>query len=75
MFTSSFDNYVETIFLTPSHHSVGIQFADMVAGCIARKYNSGDDYFYDAIKGSLRTSAAGKVPGYGSIKVPKQGWI
>ena len=29
---SNYANYVETLFLTPSHNSVGIQFADMVAG-------------------------------------------
>jgi hypothetical protein len=40
--SSKYANYVETIFLTPSHNSVGIQFADMVAGAISRRANVGD---------------------------------
>lgn len=73
-FTSNFENYVETIFLTPSHHSVGIQLADMVAGATARKYNSNEDRFYDLFSGSLRASSTGAIDGYGRIKVPKDTW-
>jgi hypothetical protein len=73
-FTSNFGNYVETIFLTPSHHSVGIQFADMVAGGIGRKFISNDATFFDMFKGSFRRSSTGTLEGYGAVKVPKQGW-
>jgi len=74
MFTSDFKNYVETIFLTPSHQSVGIQFADMVAGAINRRYMSEDRTFYDMIQGSLRRSVDGRLIGFGEIRVPRQGW-
>ncbi|MEL6583241.1 MAG: DUF3800 domain-containing protein [Pseudomonadota bacterium] len=69
-FTSSFGNYVETIFLTPSHHSPGIQFADMVAGAIGRKVITNESRFYDLLSKSFRRSATGKLRGYGEIHVP-----
>lgn len=71
---STYANYVETLFLTPSHHSVGIQFADMVAGAIGRKFNSDDATYFDRIEPSFRRSAAGKVEGFGIVKFPTQGW-
>lgn len=74
MFTSNFNNYVETIFLTPSHHSVGIQFADMVAGAIGRRFMSNDDTFYSMIEGSLRKSDDGRLLGFGEVRVPRIGW-
>ncbi len=43
-------NFIEGLFLAPSHHSVGIQFADMVAGAVFRKYEKGDDGFYSHIE-------------------------
>ncbi|WP_186378709.1 DUF3800 domain-containing protein [Sphingobium sp. B2] len=71
---SSYPNYIETLFLTPSHHSVGIQFADMVAGALGRKFNSTDDRFYNRIEPALRKSAAGKIDGFGIAKFPTRGW-
>ncbi|WP_416222322.1 DUF3800 domain-containing protein [Sphingosinicella sp. LY1275] len=71
---SNYANYVETLFLTPSHNSVGIQFADMVAGAIGRRYNSQDHLFFDKIEGSLRRSPGGKVEGFGIVKFPTYGW-
>ena len=35
---SQFNNLIEGLFIAPSHLSVGIQFADLVAGAIFRKY-------------------------------------
>lgn len=72
---STYSNYVETLFLTPSHTSVGIQLADMVAGAIGRKFNSEDGFFYDQIEGSFRRSPAGRIDGYGLVKFPTQGWV
>jgi Protein of unknown function (DUF3800) len=43
-------NLIEGLFLAPSHHSVGIQFADMVAGAVFRKYEKGDERFYAKIE-------------------------
>jgi hypothetical protein len=74
VFTSKYANYVEIVFLTPSHYSVGIQLADMVAGAIGRQYNTGDDRFATLIRGSFRTSASGKVEGFGLVKFPKGNW-
>ncbi len=74
MFTSNFDNYIETIFLTPSHHSVGIQFADMVAGAIGRRFMSNDRQFYNMIESSFRRSTDGRLLGFGEVRVPRQGW-
>lgn len=71
---SNYNNYVETLFLTPSHSSVGIQLADMVAGAIGRKFNSNDALYYDQIEPSFRRSAAGNIQGFGSVKFPTHGW-
>lgn len=70
---SSYGNMVEGLFIAPSHLSVGIQFADMVAGAIFRDYKGGDKRFVDQIKAAFRTSPAGKVDGYGLVKFSK-GW-
>ncbi|MBV9882200.1 MAG: DUF3800 domain-containing protein [Sphingomonadaceae bacterium] len=72
---STYANYIETLFLTPSHHSVGIQFADMVAGAIGRKFNSEDATYFDKIEPSFRRSAGGNVAGFGIVKFPTQGWV
>jgi hypothetical protein len=74
IFTSNYENYVETVFLTPSHYSVGIQLVDMVAGAIGRQYNVGDDQYAAQIRSAFRTSAAGNVDGFGIIKFPKRNW-
>jgi hypothetical protein len=75
MYTSDYQNYVETIFMTPSHLSVGIQFADMVAGAIGRAYNSNDRTYFRLIEPTLRKSPTGRLDGWGLIKFPKTGWI
>lgn len=68
---SSYGNMVEGLFIAPSHLSVGIQFADMVAGAVFRVYKAQDKRFAEQIKGSFRTSPAGKIDGYGLVKFPK----
>lgn len=72
-FTSKYGNFVETVFMTPSHLSIGIQFADMVAGAIGRGFNSADWTFYRLIKSAIRTDASGAVEGHGIAKFPA-GW-
>lgn len=67
--SSSYDNFVEGLFIAPSHHSVGIQLADMVGGAIYRKEAHGDSRFYDQMSSTLRRSPAGRVEGYGIAKV------
>lgn len=74
IYLSSYKNLIEGLFIAPSHWSVGIQLADLVAGAVFRKFERGDDRFFNLIKGSFRTGPGGKLEGYGLIKVPKAGW-
>lgn len=71
---SAYQNFVETLFLTPSHQSVGIQFADMITGAIGRYFNSKDNFWAKKIAPSFRRSPWGKIQGYGLVKFPKNGW-
>lgn len=73
-FVSNYSNVIEGLFIAPSHMSVGIQFADMVAGAIFRKFKAGDSRFYDLIHPSIRSSPAGKIVGYGLVKSPSGAW-
>ena len=50
---STYQNLIEGVFLAPSHLSVGIQLADMVAGAVYRKFSRQDDRFFDLIKTSF----------------------
>jgi hypothetical protein len=74
MYVSTYSNLVEGLFLAPSHMSVGIQFADMVAGAIWRKFEADDPRWYDAIKPSFRMSPTQVIDGYGIARFPKGGW-
>ncbi|MHB8385172.1 DUF3800 domain-containing protein [Metallibacterium sp.] len=56
---------------SPSHQSIGIQFADMVAGAVYRKYAKGDDRFFDQIVASFRASPRGEINGFGIVHFPK----
>lgn len=67
---SKFNNLVEGLFIAPSHLSVGIQLADLVAGAIFRKVEKGDDKYYEHIKSSIRNKD-GKTLGYGIVLYPK----
>ena len=68
---SKFKNLIEGLFIAPSHLSVGIQFADLVAGAIFRKVEKNDDKYYEQIKKSIR-NRDGKVLGYGIVQFPKK---
>lgn len=72
--TSTYGNFIESIFLSPSHMSIGIQLADMVAGAIWRFHEHNDDTCLNLIKPSFRTSKSGKIDGYGVARFPKRGW-
>lgn len=71
---AKYSNLIEGLFIAPSHLSVGIQLADMVAGAVFRRFNAGDDRFYSQIEASFRRSPQGKVEGYGIVRFPKAGW-
>ena len=68
---SIYKNLIEGVFIAPSHLSVGIQFADLIAGAIYRKFAKKDDKFFEIILPLLRKSKDGKIEGYGLIIWPK----
>jgi hypothetical protein len=74
-FMANYANVIETIFFSPSDASVGLQLADMVAGAVHRSFQYGESRFSDLVKGSFRTSPAGKIPGYGLVRMPMQTFI
>lgn len=72
--SSSYPNLIEGLFIAPSHLSVGIQFADMVAGAVFRATKAKDVRYFRQIEGSFRRSPTGKLEGFGLVKFPKGGW-
>lgn len=72
---SAYENFVETLFLAPSHQSVGIQFADMVAGAVGRYFNSKDQTYAKLIVPCFRTGPGKKIQGFGLVKFPKASWV
>lgn len=73
-YTSTYLNMIEGLFLQPSHQSVGIQLADMVAGAIWRRWGASDPRWIEKLKASFRTSRSGRIDGFGIARFPKQGW-
>lgn len=71
---SNYENLIEGLFIAPSHLSVGVQFADMVAGAVFRRFKANDDRFFKQIDGAFRRSSKGTLEGYGLVKFPKVGW-
>jgi hypothetical protein len=71
---SNYEHLIEGLFIAPSHMSVGIQLADLVAGAVWRYFERKDDRWWKHIVTSFRTSRSGKLDGYGVIKFPKIGW-
>ena len=74
MHGSDYANFVETVFLTPSHLSVGIQLADMVAGAIGRAINSKDTKFARLLVPAFRRSPKGAIAGFGFVRFPSRHW-
>jgi hypothetical protein len=69
---SNYENLVEGLFIAPSHLSVGVQFADMVAGAVLRKEKANDSRFFDQISDTFRKSENGRIEGFGLISFPKR---
>jgi hypothetical protein len=74
-FTSAYDNFVETIFFSPSEVTIGLQLADMVAGAIHRSFQYGEHRFLEAIKPGFRSSPTGNIDSYGLVRMPKGKFI
>ncbi len=73
-YTSTYGNFIESIFLSPSHMSIGIQLADMAAGAIWRNFSHGDGRWLDMVKPAFRTGPNSKIDGFGIARFPKNGW-
>lgn len=58
---SSYKNLIEGVFIAPSHFSVGIQFADLIAGAVYRKFERQDNKFFDMIYPLFRRNKDGKI--------------
>lgn len=71
-FTASYKNLIEGLFIAASHHSVGTQFADLVAGAVFRTEARGDFRFTQRLEAAFRRSPSGNVEGYGIVRVPKR---
>jgi hypothetical protein len=65
-----YPNLIESLFLAPSHHSIGIQFADLISGAMFRYFEHGDDRWYKMIESSFWKSPTGQIEGYGLIRIP-----
>lgn len=73
-YTSNYANFIEGLFFSPSHMSLGIQLVDMVAGAIWRAQSHGDQTWLERLRPSLRASPAGQIDGWGICRLPKAGW-
>lgn len=69
-YTSTYTHFVEGLFFSPSHMSVGIQLADMVAGATWRKFERNDPTYFNQIKSSFRKKPSGEINGFGLVKFP-----
>lgn len=73
-FIKEYKNLKDTINFEPSHHSVGIQLADYVAGCFngfLRGFKTSTNLFKKLIYPLLRKDDKNNPLGYGIIEVPK----
>lgn len=69
---SAYQNLIEGLFIAPSDLSIGIQYADMIAGAIYRKFSKEDLRYYNLIKNSIRShEKTGQIEGYGIARLPK----
>jgi len=66
-----YENLIENLFLAPSHHSIGIQFADFIAGATFRYFVHGDERWYSLIEPSILRDASGDINGHGLVKIPE----
>jgi Protein of unknown function (DUF3800) len=74
-YSSNYGNFIEGLFFSPSHMSVGIQLVDMIAGAIWRAQSHNDRTWYDKLRPSFRSSPTGKIDGFGLARFPKAGWL
>jgi hypothetical protein len=73
-YTSNYANFIEGLFFSPSHMSVGIQLVDMVAGAIWRAQTHRDLIWLEKLRPSFRSAPTGQIDGWGICRFPKAGW-
>lgn len=71
-FRSTYTNLIEGLFIAASHHSVGTQFADLVAGAVYRSETQNDERYSGRISSAVRRSNRGAVEGYGLVRIPRR---
>lgn len=70
-----FASIVETILFVPSVWSPGVQFADLVAGSVARAMNYGDTKYMKKIEPYLRKqTGTQRWQGFGIVVFPNKKW-
>lgn len=72
-YTSTYANFVESLFFSPSHMSIGVQLADMIAGAIWRAQTYNDRTWFNFIRPSFRSNGTA-IDGYGIVRLPKAKW-
>ena len=73
-FIENYGNLKDTINFEPSHHSVGIQLADYLAGCFRGflcGYPESFEIFKEIVYPLIRRGQDGEITGYGIIEIPK----
>lgn len=66
---AKYDNLIENLFLSPSHHSIGIQYADLIAGALFRYFVHSDRRWYSLIETNFLRSDMGEIEGNGLVKI------
>lgn len=76
--TATYSHLVENVFLAPSHTSIGIQFADMVAGAVQRTANAGEQKWLEMVLPFMRKRQDDSIEGFGIRRFPYEplaaGW-
>ena len=49
----TYPNLIEGLFFSPSHHSIGIQFADLISGAVFRYFEHQDARWYNLLRKKL----------------------
>lgn len=67
---ATIDHLIDGVKVSPSHHSIGLQVADFVAGAIHRWVEHDDDRYLQIIYGNLHTDWTGDPLGAGVKRYP-----
>ncbi len=69
---SNIGNLIEGLFISPSHHGIGIQIADIIAGAIFQKYERNHEWCFNQLQESFRKNPKNNnIYGWGLVVWPK----